>query len=102
MFSLSLVDTGTGDAIWGEQYDRKMQDLSVLRNDIARDVAQKLRTRLSNSDTTNLTKNYTANAEALRLQYLLCGAAQNRHLIKVAGIDPAADTIRHVKKIPIA
>ena len=67
--SLSLVDSETGNAIWGEQYDRRMTDLPALRNDIARDVAQKLRTRLSNSDTTNLTKNYTANAEALQLYF---------------------------------
>ena len=67
--SLSLVDAGTGNALWGEQYDRKMQDLSALRNEIARDVAQKLRTRLSNADATNLTKNYTSNAEALRLYF---------------------------------
>ncbi|HEX6279932.1 MAG TPA: tetratricopeptide repeat protein [Pyrinomonadaceae bacterium] len=67
--SLSLVDSVSGNTLWGEQYDRKLQDLSVLRNDIARDVAQKLLTRLSNGDTTNLTKNYTANAEALRLYF---------------------------------
>ena len=66
---LSLVDSRTGNAIWGEQYDRKMKDLPVLRNDMARDVAQKLRTRLSSADTNNLTKNYTANAEALRLYF---------------------------------
>jgi TolB-like protein len=68
--SLSLVDSGTGNALWGEQYDRKMQELSTLRNDIVRDVAQKLRARLSNADTKNLTKNYTANADALRLYFL--------------------------------
>jgi tetratricopeptide (TPR) repeat protein len=67
--SLSLVDSSTGNSLWGEQYDRNIRDLPVLRNDIARDVAQKLRTRLSNADTTNLTKNYTANAEALRLYF---------------------------------
>lgn len=67
--SLSLVDSTTGNALWGEQYDRKMQDLPVLRNDIARDVAQKLRARLSNADTTKLTKSYTADAEALRLYF---------------------------------
>jgi TolB-like protein/Tfp pilus assembly protein PilF len=66
---LSLVDSGTGNALWGEQYDRKMQDLPVLRNEIARDVAQKLRSRLSNADTTNLAKNYTANAAALQLYF---------------------------------
>ena len=67
--SLSLVDSRTGNALWGEQYDRKMKDLPVLRNDMARDVAQKLRTRLSSVDTNNLTKNYTANAEALQLYF---------------------------------
>ena len=67
--SLSLVDSRTGNSLWGEQYDRKVKDLSMLRNEIARDVAQKLRTRLSNVDTTNLTKNYTENAEALRLYF---------------------------------
>jgi TolB-like protein/Tfp pilus assembly protein PilF len=67
--SLSLVDSGTGNSLWGEQYDRKMQELSTLRNDIARDVAQKLRARLSNADTKNLTKNYMANADALRLYF---------------------------------
>jgi len=66
---LSLVDSTTGNALWGEQYDRKMHDLSALRNDIAREVAQKLRTRLTSADTTKLTKNYTANAEALRLYF---------------------------------
>jgi len=66
---LSLVDSTTGNALWGDQYDRKMQDLPALRNDIVRDVAKKLRYRLTNVDTTNLTKNYTSNAEALQLYF---------------------------------
>lgn len=64
---LSLVDSETGTAIWGEQYDRKMSDLSVLQKDITRDVSQKLRLRLSNADAGNLTKNYSENAEAYQL-----------------------------------
>jgi TolB-like protein/Tfp pilus assembly protein PilF len=68
--SLSLVESISGNTLWGEQYDRKVQDLSALRNEIARDVAQKLRTRLSNAETSNLAKNFTANAEALRLYFL--------------------------------
>lgn len=64
---LSLVDAKTGTSLWGEQYDRKMQDLAVLQKDITQDVSQKLRTRLSNIDAKNLTKNYTENAEAYQL-----------------------------------
>jgi TolB-like protein/Tfp pilus assembly protein PilF len=67
--SLSLVDSVSGNTLWGDQYDRRMQDLSAMRNEIARDVAQKLRTRLSSTDTTNLTKNYTTNPDALRLYF---------------------------------
>ncbi len=67
---LSLVDSQTGTAIWGEQYDRKLRELSVLAKDIARDVSQKLRIRLSNADAKNLTKNYPENAEAYQL-YLM-------------------------------
>ena len=67
---LSLVDAVTGKNLWGEQYDRKMRDLAILQREITRDVSQKLRTRLSNADASNLTKNQTENAEAYQL-YLM-------------------------------
>jgi serine/threonine protein kinase/Flp pilus assembly protein TadD len=63
---LSLVDASTGKNLWGEQYDRKIQDLAILQREITRDVSQKLQTRLSNADASNLSKNYTANSEAYR------------------------------------
>jgi len=44
---LELVDTGTGDRIWGDQYNRKQADLVSLQGEIALDVSQKLRTKLS-------------------------------------------------------
>jgi TolB-like protein/Flp pilus assembly protein TadD len=65
--SLELVDTKTGNQIWGEQYNRKQTDLVALQNEIARDVANKLRTRLSGADEQKLAKNYTENAEAYQL-----------------------------------
>lgn len=64
---LSLIESQTGTAIWGEQYDRKVNDLSLLQRDITRDVSQKLRIRLSNADARNLTKSYSENAEAYQL-----------------------------------
>lgn len=64
---LSLIDSQTGSAIWGEQYDRRMRDLSALQKEITRDVSQKLRMRLSNADARNLTKDYSENAEAYQL-----------------------------------
>jgi TolB-like protein/DNA-binding winged helix-turn-helix (wHTH) protein len=64
---LSLVDGRNGDQIWGEQYTRKLADLISLQSEIARDVSQKLRVRLSGPDEQKIAKYYTANAEAYRL-----------------------------------
>ena len=64
---LSLVDAQTGNQIWGEPYNRKMIDLVLLQSEIARDVSQKLKTKLSGADEQKLTKNYTENAEAYNL-----------------------------------
>jgi TolB-like protein/DNA-binding winged helix-turn-helix (wHTH) protein/Flp pilus assembly protein TadD len=64
---LSLVDTRTGNQLWGEQYNRKLTDIIALQSEIARDVSQKLRTRLSGVDEQKVVKNYTANAEAYQL-----------------------------------
>jgi len=64
---LELVDASTGDQIWGEQYNRNQSDLVALQNEIALDVSNKIRTRLSGADQQKLSKNYTQNAEANQL-----------------------------------
>jgi eukaryotic-like serine/threonine-protein kinase len=64
---LSLVDGRKGNQIWGEQYNRKLKDLVALQSEIALDVSQKLRARLSGADERKLAKTYTANAEAYQL-----------------------------------
>ncbi|HEY6120526.1 MAG TPA: protein kinase [Pyrinomonadaceae bacterium] len=64
---LELVDARNGDQIWGETYDRKMSELVGLQNDIARDVSQKLRGRLSGAEQQKVSKTYPANAEAYQL-----------------------------------
>ena len=61
---LSLVDARTGNQLWGAQYNRKLTDLVALQNEMARDVSQKLRARLSGADEQKLAKNYTQNTEA--------------------------------------
>ena len=66
-FSLELVDGSTGNQIWGEQYTRKAGDLAALQSEIARDVSQKLRTRLSGADEKRVVKNQTGNSEAYQL-----------------------------------
>jgi len=65
--SLDLVDGSTGDQIWGEQYIRKAGDLAALQSEIARDVSQKLRSRLSGAEQDRVVKNQTQNTEAYQL-----------------------------------
>jgi len=65
--SLELINTSNENIIWTETYDRKLMDLVSLQNDIARDVSNKLRLKLSNADEQKLAKNYTADPEVYRL-----------------------------------
>jgi serine/threonine protein kinase/tetratricopeptide (TPR) repeat protein len=67
IISLDLVDGATGNQIWGEQYTRKTGDLAALQSDIARDVSQKLRARLTGADENRVVKNQTQNTEAYQL-----------------------------------
>lgn len=65
--NLELVDASTGNQLWGEQYNRKLTDLATLQSEIARDVARKLQTRLTGSDTQKIARSYTENTEAYQL-----------------------------------
>src|SRR5258705_12746910 len=65
--SLELVDARTENVIWGEQYNRKQTDLVTLQNEIARDVSNKLKTKLSGADVAKVEKTYTTNPEAYQL-----------------------------------
>jgi tetratricopeptide (TPR) repeat protein len=65
--SLELVDTKTGNQIWGEQYNRKFTDIVSLQNEIAREVSNKLRQKLSGADEQKLAKNYPISSEAYEL-----------------------------------
>lgn len=65
--SLELVDTKSGDRMWGELYSRKRADLVSLQIEITRDVANKLGTQLSVGDGSGAAKADTSDAEAYQL-----------------------------------
>ena len=65
--SLELVDVRTENVIWTGRYERKQSDLVALQTEIARDVSNKIRTRLSGAEEAKLTKTYTADAGAYQL-----------------------------------
>ncbi|MGH9820495.1 MAG: protein kinase domain-containing protein, partial [Pyrinomonadaceae bacterium] len=65
--SLELIDTSTENVLWSEQYDRRQADLVTLQSEIARDVSQKLQSKLSGADEQKIAKAYTADPEAYQL-----------------------------------
>ena len=60
---LELVDAQSGSRLWGDQYNRKRRDLVSLQAEIARDVSNKLKIKLSGADERNW-RRYTENVEA--------------------------------------
>ena len=64
---LELVDARNENVIWSEQYTRKQADLVSLQTEIARDVSNKLKIKLSGADEQRLAKNFTENTEAYQL-----------------------------------
>jgi len=65
--SLELVDSQTENVLWSEKFERKMKNLVSLQSEIARDVSNKLRIRLTTSEQEQITKIYTKNSEAQQL-----------------------------------
>ena len=64
---IELVDAQTEKAIWSQTYNRQLANLVSLQTEIALDVSERLRAKLSNLDAQRLAKNYTTNPEAYQL-----------------------------------
>lgn len=62
-----VVDLKEGWQIWGEQYHRKLTDILVVQEEIAEEISQKLRLRLTADEKRRLTKRYTDNSAAYHL-----------------------------------
>ena len=67
ILNLELADGKTENVIWAEQYNRRQFDLVLLQSEIARDVSNKLRAKLSGAEQNQIAKNYTTNSEAYQL-----------------------------------
>ncbi|MDQ3255304.1 MAG: protein kinase [Acidobacteriota bacterium] len=65
--SVELVDVRNNKLIWGEQYERKMSELLATQREIAAEITNKLRLKLSGEGEQKLAKKYTDNNEAYQL-----------------------------------
>jgi tetratricopeptide (TPR) repeat protein len=65
--SADLTSVQDNTEIWGEQYERKASDIISLQQQIAGDIADKLRSKLSRAEKQQVTKQGTQNPEAYQL-----------------------------------
>jgi TolB-like protein/Flp pilus assembly protein TadD len=64
---VDLVDTASGEELWGEQYDRDLTEIFTIQDEIAREVSQKLELKLTGAQSARLGRHYTDNIEAYQL-----------------------------------
>jgi TolB-like protein/Flp pilus assembly protein TadD len=62
-----LVNATDNSRLWGQQYDRKVADALAVQNDIAHQIVERLRLRLSSTQAAHMTNRQTANPEAYQL-----------------------------------
>ena len=64
---VELTNASTNTQLWGDHYIRKAVDIFGVQDEIARQVTETLRVRLTGVQQDQVTKRYTENAEAYRL-----------------------------------
>jgi len=65
--SVELVDVRNNKLLWGKQYDRKLVDLLKTQREIASEITQNLKLKLSGADERRATRHYAKNSEAYQL-----------------------------------
>src|SRR5262245_47984192 len=68
-----LVNVSDGTELWGQQYHRKVADVFAVQEEIAKQISEKLRLKLSGAERQQLAKRPTENLKAF--QYYMQGAA---------------------------
>ncbi len=61
-----LVNVADGTEIWGQQYNRKLADVFAVQEEIAREISEKLRLKLSGAERQQLAKRPTENLKAFQ------------------------------------
>ncbi len=62
-----LVDAREGTQLWGERYNRQLRDILALQEEIAEQISDRLRLKLSGDEQRRLTRTYTQDTEAYQL-----------------------------------
>src|SRR5215813_12623852 len=68
-----LVNVLDGTELWGQEYNRKIADVFAVQEEIAREITEKLRLKLSGAEREHLARRPTGNLQAF--QYYMQGEA---------------------------
>lgn len=71
--SVELINAQDNSQIWGQQYNRKLADVFTVQEQIAKEISQKLGSKLSGREREQLAKRPTGNLKAF--QYYMQGRA---------------------------
>jgi TolB-like protein/Flp pilus assembly protein TadD len=66
-----LVNVSDGTELWGQQYNRKLADVFGVQEEIAKEISEKLRLKLTGAESQQLAKRPTENLKAF--QYYMQG-----------------------------
>jgi TolB-like protein/Tfp pilus assembly protein PilF len=87
-----LVNVMDGTEIWGQQYNRKLADVFAVQEEIAKEISEKLRLKLSGAERQQLAKRPTENLKAF--QYYM----QGRSVIHRGTREDMLTAIRYCEK----
>jgi TolB-like protein/Flp pilus assembly protein TadD len=69
--SVELINAQDNSQIWGQQYNRKLADVFAVQEEIAKEISEKLRLKLTGAERQQLAKRPTENLKAF--QYYMQG-----------------------------
>lgn len=67
MVSAEMVNVADGRQVWGERYSRRLSDIFLIQEEIAREISTNLRLKLDAEERARLTKRHTESAHAYHL-----------------------------------
>jgi len=76
--NVEMINAQDNSQIWGQQYNRKLADVFAVQEEIAKEISEKLRVKLTSTEEKQLAKRPTENLKAF--QYYLQGrSSSQRH-----------------------
>jgi adenylate cyclase len=79
--SAQLLEISTGKQIWGDRYDRPVEDIFALQDEVIKQIVAGLEVQLTDKEQSSLTKKLTSSVEAY--DYFLKGRNEHSRLSSV-------------------